>query len=683
MLALKELYQKGIDVSDEDLERLFLSWEELSYQKPDELSDFIRSAENELASTLADISIVASPIPWTEEDMDRYYRFRHRYLDSKEVSSKLSMRNKALKDSYPLTNYDDLQLSREKKNAQYSANSHDFALLFAQLELLSQAKEILDPRTDAEDYFLKDLFALLAVYRVQLQTEDRSEPQNVANTILKIDGITLHIAKYIHNIINNDQVKNQAENLKALMQQLGSLNLEIFPWVSVLFRKNLLEEKNETCIENLLESFRTFHEVLQQKSSEQGLLESPGIDVKLIITEYLQQEQDAFLGIVQADETVTMRNIKSYLQASNLSSWVVFKLSQGLFNWVKQEDFISSDDFEFIIYRLIDLIEQHPKQYADAYDQVSAIRGACESESAWYAVWEKACPGLVVAILKDNDLPSAIDLALNAGYLPPSAGLLYEMHKRDSERTKFIIQDYSERCPTLVHETFLAIFSEDAFSEQHETFLAANVPQYLETLHQRENYQKTLLDDLASIDSQSKQIALSLAQHKKVCQSWNDFFYHEFLLNWLWGLMLFEIQGYSLSKLNFWGYNLEKCQAQQEHFNEIEAYLLTKDLRNLEECHELIEQLSATISQGTFKQWFWLSSFYHHDLIKLRQKLIALEAKITDQSYILETSATGANHEINSLSLGTSRFGLHRSADFCQPLSEEPSSDYGGFRILS
>ncbi|MDF1757083.1 MAG: hypothetical protein P1U74_02125 [Legionellaceae bacterium] len=457
------LYQQP-HLNERQRQELFAALEQLSSEV---LTAFINEQETALFESLAQGSIFSlenTSTPWTAKDMNAYYELRP---DDDDLRLALHERRHAIIANNPITIHDNLQLSRNKITK--PALEERVRFQFHQLESLSHARAILNPEKNAKEYCFDYLFSLLTHYRTQLQLacdaqKDESTPAvDHSELIIKMDWITHYFAQYFNQVIQDKQIDQHSADLKSLLTQLGELSEEIFPWLSIMFRHGLLQSNvDENVIDEHIESFLAFHSLLQEKSVGEMIYNISGGSIKPYIKQALKQELITWEGIQTADLDKKIRNVKFYLQQSELSSWVVTQISQDLLT-IAQSSLNEHPDLPFVLYLLAERARCERYVFQEAYQLFfdSSIDLVTNT-------------GVLVSRLAQTKLDQAVTLALVKGFLPPSAQLLYLMLEKDRERTLVLIADLAENNLPTLKETLHIIFSDDDFALQHQLFLDSN-----------------------------------------------------------------------------------------------------------------------------------------------------------------------------------------------------------------
>ncbi len=469
-----ELYQQT-NLTEHQRQNLFSIWKQLS---PEALVNFIRKNEALLFTRLANteqVSLEDAMVPWSIQDMNAYYVL---HPADQKTRAALGARCRQLISQNPVTSYDDLQLS-QGKNILEAESKDDLNVWFNQLELLSYAHALLKPEKTAEQYRFKYLFALLSIYRTQLNASYELEKKKKADEpieyqkdiIVKIDWINRHFAEYFNHMISTQQINGHAPELKELLLQLGELTEEIYPWLSVIFREELFNSsKDDNEINHDMEFFISFHSLLQEKSLGEQLYNINGMSQAPLIKQFLQKERLTWNGINASDLDKKITNIKYYLHQSELSPRIALLICKDIVPIAKT--FLGlRPDVAFIIYLLIERIKRDSHVLKDASRYISSLESY------------EHCPGLEVGMLQENKSNQAITVALQAGFLPPSAQLLYGMWKINPDRTKEIINDLATKAPDILHETLLIIFSDDKYAEQHEHWLGLGIHPLIDDKH--------------------------------------------------------------------------------------------------------------------------------------------------------------------------------------------------------
>lgn len=458
-----ELYQQP-HLNESQRRELFTALEQLSSEA---LTAFINEHETALFGSLAEGSIFSlenTRTPWTVKDMNAYYALRP---DDSDIRLALHERRHAIIAHNPITAHDNLQLSRNKLTN--PALEENVRFQFHQLESLSHARAILNPEKNAKEYCFDYLFSLLTHYRTQLQlASDAQKDESIpavdhSDLIIKMDWITRYFAQYFNQVIRDKQIDQQNVDLKSLLTQLGELSEEIFPWLSIMFRHELLQANaDESVIDEQIEAFLAFHSLLREKSVGEMIFNISGGSIKPYIKQALKQERITWEGIQTADLDKKLRNIKFYLQQSELSSWVVTQISHDLLS-IAQSSPNAHPDLSFVFYLLAERVRCERYVFQEAYQLLfdSNVESVPNT-------------GALVSRLAQNELDQAVSLALEEGFLPPSAQLLYLMLTKDRERTLALITALAENNLPILKETLHIIFSDDEYAPQHLLFLDSN-----------------------------------------------------------------------------------------------------------------------------------------------------------------------------------------------------------------
>ncbi|MGC1182732.1 hypothetical protein [Legionella sp.] len=465
-LALEQataLYQQP-HLNESQRQELFAALGQLSSEA---LTAFINEHETALFGSLAQESMFSlenTRTPWTVKDMNAYYALRP---DDNDIRLALHERRHAIIAHNPITTHDNLQLSRNKITN--PALEENVRFQFHQLESLSHARTILNPEKNAKEYCFDYLFSLLTHYRTQLQLACDAQKDESADTvdhsdlIIKMDWITHYFAQYFNQVIQDKQIDQQSADLKSLLTQLGELSEEIFPWLSIMFRHELLQSNaNENVIDEHIESFFAFHSLLREKSVGEMIFNISGGSIKPYIKQALKQERITWEGIQTADLDKKLRNVKFYLQQSELSSWVVAQISQDLL-LIAQSSPNAHPDLPFVLYLLAERVRCERYVFQEAYQLLFGSNVELVVNT-----------GVLVSRLAQTELDQAVSLALEKGFLPPSAQLLYLMLEKDRERTLALIAALSENNLPTFKETLHIIFSDDDYAPQHQLFLDSN-----------------------------------------------------------------------------------------------------------------------------------------------------------------------------------------------------------------
>lgn len=458
-----ELYQQP-HLNESQRQELSAALGQLSSEA---LTAFINEHETALFGSLAQgsmFSLENTRTPWTVKDMNAYYALRP---DDGDIRLALLERRHAIMDHNPITTHDNLQLSRNKITN--PALEENIRVQFHQLESLSHARAILNPEKNAKEYCFDYLFSLLTHYRTQLQLacdaqKDESVPAvDHSDLIIKMDWITHYFAQYFNQVIQDKQINQHSADLKSLLTQLGELSEEIFPWLSIMFRHELLQSNaDENVIDEHIESFLAFHSLFRERSLGEMIFNISAGSIKPYIKQALKQERITWEGIQTADLDKKLRNVKFYLQQSELSSWVANQISQDLLS-IAQFSPNAHPDLPFVLYLLAERVRCERYVFQEAYQlffdsSIDLITNA----------------GVLVSRLAQTELDRAVSLALVEGFLPPSAQLLYLMLEKDRERTLALIAALAENNLPTLKETLHIIFSDDDFAPKHQLFLDSN-----------------------------------------------------------------------------------------------------------------------------------------------------------------------------------------------------------------
>jgi hypothetical protein len=126
---------------------------------------------------------------------------------------------------------------------------------------------------------------------------------------------------------------------------------------------------------------------------------------------------------------------------------------------------------------------------------------------------------------------------------------------------------------------------------------------------QREANREALQNDAQPISARMEAMERSLITHHKIARSYSS--------SWWW-----QWVGYII------GYDFQESQTQLDHFKTIKGYAKQNDIRTLDACQNLLQQVESTVTQKTFKRSFWRTSFYHNELAQLQVELSSLKTKI-------------------------------------------------------
>lgn len=455
-----ELYQQP-HLNESQQQKLFLALGNLSSEA---LTAFINEHETALFSSLTQgspFSLDNTRTPWTVKEMNAYYNLRP---DDSDITLALHERRCAIIAHNPITVHDNLQRSRNKNTN--PALEATIRAQFHQLQSLSHARALLNPEKNAQEHCFDYLFSLLTHYRSQLQLaceaqKEKSTPEvDHSDLIIKMDWITHYFAQYFNQVIQDKQINQHSAELKLLLTQLGELSEEIFPWLSILFQQELLQSnKDEQVIDERIEAFLAFHNLLHEKSVGERMLNISGLSLKPYIKQALKQERVTWEGIQTTDLDKKLRNVKFYLQQPELSSWVVAQISQNLLS-IAQSSPNAHPDLSYVLYVLAERVHQEPHAFPEAYQLLFGSTIDLTTNA-----------GLLVSRLAPTEVDQAVSHALTEGFLPPSAQLFYLMLEKNRERTLALIATLAQNNLPTLKETLHLIFSEDDFASQHQQFL--------------------------------------------------------------------------------------------------------------------------------------------------------------------------------------------------------------------
>jgi len=509
-----ELLYQSSDLTANECHHLLVLWDQLPQAA---LTNFIYKNEALLLSKLAGgakVSLEGKFTPWNKEDMDAYY-IMHPSDDATNIN--LYERRKILKEGFPLTMHDDLQLSRMQDLDSESAR------VFKQLELLAHARAIIDPKRSYEQHYINYLAALLMNYRVELKSACAAQKAAVEpfkyilavepviggfafpresfsyhvlqyrpDITTKIDWIGRYIAEYANRIISAQQTNAYSEDLKIIFKQLGELKQEVFPWLSVmacdqvfkLYRAQEPKHVKQKNINQYIDNFVAFHALFNEGSSAEFQLKTLGTNFARVIKQFLQNELAIAEGVCLKSLDKTHINIKHYLKQSQVSPRVMLEIRECL-------SYAKTPAAALLVYLMMERIQRDPAKYKEAYHYIPNFNRDDNN------------PAIKVAMLKQHSFNQAVTVALESGFLPPTASLFYAMLEGNPEHCKKMMSDLAEKHPDVLHETLLHIFSDDTYEDDHVKLLESSIHPNVDHAHyplfalRRAYEQKNLSDDEA------------------------------------------------------------------------------------------------------------------------------------------------------------------------------------------
>ncbi|PJD93937.1 MAG: hypothetical protein CK424_01395 [Legionella sp.] len=434
---------------------------------PHVLQSFITEQEAQIYQDL--IGSVDEPDvkPWTSVDMNRYYSLRDS-LDKSGLYAQMTQRRQQLIVGATVTIFDELQLTRETEATTKLKNASNTNEEWHKLQLLSDAKVIVNSNESQTSYFFDALLHVLAIYKVQLHT-----PTADVDLIFKIDNSLSYIADYFNDIILSDHLEENRVNIEEKLTQLGDLNQEIFPWLSVFFRRELLNLSiDDAKVDHHIDSFLKFHTFINKKSLEEMLSNLMGLSTKVTYKQFLKAERQQLQCILDTDTKNALKNMTYYLRGSVTSPWIV----EQLLMYIKEQP--HNAEVGFLSFQLIELVYRNPQLFMHSYDYLTGLKAwDCQPNSTKIKKMQWDHPSYLIALLKHDPQRQieAIDLAFSMRVLPPSATFIYAMWQKHPKKTTAIIQHYQDHFPALLHDIWLHIFSNEEELVDQNQLLRANV----------------------------------------------------------------------------------------------------------------------------------------------------------------------------------------------------------------